>query len=253
MNWKSSYKLSLNFIIFFVLVFFLIGEQLPALPIYLGWPHGDSNKVHILDLPAGDKMHRPAAYLIIATADFLLLRFLSWPLAWLIAGSLWTIDQVFIGPGEPGKILSFTTSFTISAAKIMASIWGFISWGILGLSPYFLYRWVDKKWGGRGIKKAILILFLTNLVLFSFFALQIYLLHNSHFGLQEKHFNDNYQNTSGSLPSSVPRLPAKTCPEKLTEEQGKKTVALWNGQILEVAGDDQNWVEKNCPGVLEKP
>lgn len=38
MTWKAKYKLPACFILFFILTFFLIGEQLPALPTYVFGP-----------------------------------------------------------------------------------------------------------------------------------------------------------------------------------------------------------------------
>lgn len=241
-NWKSSYKLPLSFIIFFVLTFFLLGEQLPVLSPYIFGPH-EGDAIHILARAPADALHRPVAYLIIATICWLLLRFFSWPLVWIISGTLWVMDQLFIRPGEPGKYFSFTFSFTLSTEKIINSIVVFLGWGILALLPYFIYRWIDKKWGGKGIWKAMLILFLVNLIIFIFMAYQILVLHHI-FGL--------HQNTEGQK-VTTPRLPSKTCPDKLIEAEGKHTKAYWNGKTLEVAGDEQKWVEANCPGVLEKP
>lgn len=226
-NWKSSYRLPLSFIIFFVLMFFLLGEQLPALPTYLlGSGAGESgpDKVHILDLALTDGLlHRPFAYLIIGTVIWVLYRIFTWPLAWLIGAALWILEQRTLTPLDQRPTLINTIVFT------------FTFWILLTLVPYFIYRWVDKKWGGRGIKNTILLVLGINILVFSFFAIQIYVLNNSHRG------------------SSKGGLPLNICPERLIIEKDKPTTAYLNGKILPVSGEVQNWVEANCPGVLEKP
>ena len=231
MSWKSNYKLSISFIIFFVLFFFLLGEQLPALPLYIGAPHGNSDKVHILDLAPGDALHRPIAYLIIAVINWLVFRTFAWPIAFALGDLIAIVDQFFFIPEPASPTLS-------SALKIS------IAWVVFTLVPYFLFRWIEKKWAGKGIRNAILILFSINLLLFGFFAFQIFYLHHSFRGL--------HKNTQGQV-DSTPRLPPKTCPERLTEEKDKPTTAYWNGKTLEVAAEEQKWVEQNCPGVLQRP
>lgn len=230
-SWKSNYKLPLSFIVFFVLMFFLIGEQLTALPTYLVGSQG-SDTIHILDKAPADALHRPIAYLVIALVIWALLRYLNWKVAYITSGILWQIDQWFLTPnkhpdseipGLPGVLPTVIATF--------------IFWGLLVLGPYFLYRWIDKKWGIRGILKSMLILFLINLVLLIFFAYQIFYLHNSH----------------RSLPKDAQRLPPNTCPEKLTTEKDKPTMAYWNGQAFEVGQKQQLWIEQNCPGALGHP
>ena len=103
---------------------------------------------------------------------------------------------------------------------------------------------MDKKWGGRGIRNIILTAFLINLLIFGFFAFQIYVLHNSYRGL---HKNTGQQEVSSKV------LPPDTCPERLITEKDKPTTVYWNGKTLVVAAEEQKWVEQNCPGVLETP
>ncbi|MBI4065081.1 hypothetical protein HY409_01800 [Candidatus Gottesmanbacteria bacterium] len=234
--WKSTYKLPLSFIVFFVLMFFLLGEQLPALPTYFGFgPEGGNGKPHILDLGPSDALHRPVAYILIGTVIWGLFRIFSWPLAWTLGASLWALEQLTLTPLDQRPSLSNVIVFT------------FTFWIILTLVPYFIYRWVDKKWGGEGRRNAILIVLVINLLLFGFFAFQIYVLHNSYRGLQESR-SGQQGNPSGSMPG----LPPNTCPERLITERDKQTTAYWNGKTLTVSGEVQNWVEENCPGALER-
>lgn len=235
MNWRSKYKLPLSFILFFVLTFFLIGEQLPALPTYLigpGLGGGGSDKVHILDLHSSDALHRPVAYLIIGTVIWILFRIFSWPLAWTIGAALRAVEQLTLTPLDQRPSISNIIIFTSTA------------WILLTLVPYFIYRWVDSKWGVRGKRNAILIAFLINLLLLSLFAYQIFYLHNSYRGLQ-KNTEQNKQRQGG--------LPPNTCPERLVTEKDKQTTAYLGGKILSVSGEVQEWVEQNCPGALESP
>lgn len=214
-NWKSDYKLPLSFIVFFVLMFFLLGEQLPALPTYLlGVSEGGPNKLHILDLGLGDSLHRPVAYLIIGTVIWILYRKFFWPLAWFIGAVLWILEQRTLTPLDQRPTLINTIVFTSTF------------WVILTLVPYFIFRWVDSKWGGGGIRNIILITLVINLLVLGFFAFQIYVLHNSY---------------------SKSGLSSNTCPERLIVEKDKQTKALWKGKILPVSGEVQNWVEQNCP------
>lgn len=178
-------------------MFFLLGEQLPALSPYIFGPH-EGDAIHILARAPADALHRPIAYLIIATIVYLLLRFFSWPLVWIISGTLWVMDQLFLVPEPPSE-------------KIINGIIAFLGWGILALLPYFIYRWIDKKWGGKGIWKAMLILFLVNLIIFIFMAYQILVLHHI-FGLhptgqQGTSQNDQRNNCQPGNPNNGPDCP----------------------------------------------
>lgn len=234
-NWKSNYKLPLSFIIFFVLMFFLIGEQLPALPTYLLGPGGEGgpSKLHILDLALGDGLlHRPFAYLIIGTVIWGLFRIFSWPLAWFMGAVLWILEQQTLTPLDQRPTLINAIFFTSTF------------WVLLTLVPYFIYRGVDKKWGKVGRKNVILIVLLINLLVFGFFAFQIYILHNSYRGL---HKNTGQQGVSSRV------LPSNTCPERLITEKDKPTVIYWDGKTFPVAAEEQKWIEENCPEALEQP
>lgn len=221
---RSNYKLPLSFIVFFVLMFFLLGEQLPALPTYFfgsGSGEDGPSKLHILDLALGDGLlHRPFAYLIIGTVIWVLYRIFTWPLAWFVGAVLWVLEQRTLTPLDQRPTLINAIFFT------------FTFWILLTLVPYFIYRWVDQKWGRRGIKNAILLVLGINILVFSFFAIQIYVLNNSHRG------------------SSKGGFPLNICPERLIIEKDKPTTAYLNGKILLVSGEVQNWVEANCPGVI---
>ena len=233
-HWKSNYKLPLSFIIFFVLVFFLLGEQLIALPIYLFGPGvgpGGPDKLHILDQPLGDALHRPFAYLIIGTVIWGLFRIFSWPLAWFVGAVLWILEQQTLTPLDQRPTLINAIFFTSTF------------WVLLTLVPYFIFRWVDKKWGAVGRKNVILIVLLINLLVFGFFAFQIYILHNSYRGL---HKNTGQQGVSSKV------LPPNTCPERLITKKDKPTVIYWNGKTFPVAAEEQKWVEANCPGAIER-
>lgn len=171
---KSNYKLPLSFILFFVLTFFLLGEQLTALPRYLFEQTGADgpDKLHILDLSLGDGLlHRPFAYLIIGIVIWGLFRVFTWPLAWVLGASLWALEQLTLTPLDQRPSITNIIVFT------------FTFWILLTLVPYFIYKWVDQRWGRVGKRNVILIVFLINLLLFGFFAFQIYILHNSYRGL----------------------------------------------------------------------
>ncbi len=233
--WRSNYKLSVSFIIFFVLTFFLLGEQLVSLPIYLFGSeiNGDGvDKLHILDLPPGDALHRPFAYLIIGTVIWTLFRIFAWPFAWSFGASLWALEQLTLTPLDQRPSISNIIVFT------------FTFWILVTLVPYFVYRWVDKKWGGTGKRNAIVVVFAMNLLLLGFFAFQIYVLHNSYRGL---HKNTGQQGVSSKV------LPPNTCPDRLITSKDKQTAVYWNGKTLPVAGEEQKWVEQNCPEALEHP
>lgn len=231
---RSNYKLPLSFIIFFVLTFFLIGEQLPALPLYITGPEGGGDKVHILDLGPGDALHRPVAYLIIGTIIWALFRIFAWPVAWTLGALLWGLEQSFLTPLDQrpsiSNIIIFTSTF----------------WILLTLVPYFIYRWVDKRWGGVGKRNAILVVLIINVLVLGFFIFQIYYLQNSYRGLRQ---GKGQQSSSGVIKV----LPVNTCPEKLITEKDKQTAVIFNGKIVPVSAEEQKWVEQNCPKVLEQP
>ncbi len=230
LNWKSDYKLPVSFILFFVLTFFLIGEQLPALPTYLGFGPGleSGGKIRILDLNLTDSLHRPAVYVIIGTVIWILFRIFSWPIAWLIGAALWALEQLTLTQLDQRPSLAGVLFFT------------FTFWILLTLVPYFIYRAVDRKWGRKGRRNVILTVLAINILLLAFFAYQIFYLQNSYLGLQAI--------SSGSIPG----LPPNICPDRLIIEKNKQTTAYWGGKILPVSGEVQNWVEENCPGVVER-
>lgn len=211
MNWHADRELPLSFIIFFVLMFFLLGEQLPALPLYIGAPHGDSEKVHILDLAPGDALHRPIAFLIIAIIIWFLFRTFAWPIAYFLGASLWILEQLTLTPLDQrpsiANLILFMPTF----------------WTLFTLLPYFIYKKVAQREGVRGIRKALLGAFFINLLLFGFFAFQIYILHNSHRypqrpGQPQTSQSDqrNFQCRPGS-PNNPPDCPKPTEPFRQTK------------------------------------
>lgn len=167
MNWKSDYKLPLSFIIFFVLTFFLIGEQLSALPTYLGAT--PNNTVHILDKAATDALHRPLFYFLFAIIAWLAFRFLHWFLAWALSEVALSL-LIHMPPEDISKLGGIRVD-------------KFIVISVLTLAPYFTFRAIDKKWGVKGQRTAMLILVVINVLFLVFFAYQIFYLHNSHRGL----------------------------------------------------------------------
>ncbi len=225
--WKSSYKLPVSFILFFVLAFFLIGEQLVALPIYLFGPGLDGNgpdKLHILDLDLSDAIHRPIAYIVIGTVIWVLFKIFAWPIAWVIGAFLWALEQLFLTPLDQRPSILNIIVFT------------FTFWIVLTLVPYFIYRAIDNKLGEKGKRNAILITILINILLLGFFTYQIFYLHNS--------YNQQV-------------LPANTCPDKLVEivretSETSITVIYWKGRTYQSSAEIYNFVEKNCPGVIER-
>lgn len=233
-NWGNNYKLPLSFIIFFVLTFFLIGEQLPSLPTYLFGHIGGNgpDKVHILDLASGDALHRPVAYLIIGAVIWALFRVFTWPIAYFLGASLWILEQLTLTPLDQRP----------SIQNLMVFMPTF--WILLTLVPYFIYKKVDQKWGGTGKRNAILIVLVMNLLLLGFFAYQIYILGHSYRGLSTN---------KGQQTNSIPGLPPNICPERMVTEKDKPTTAYLDGKILPVSGEVQNWVEANCPEALEQP
>lgn len=182
-DWKSNYKLPLSFIVFFVLMFFLLGEQLPALPLYLVGPAADhENKLHILDLNPSDALHRPIAYVIIGIIIWVLFRVFSWPIAYFLGAALWTLEQLTLTPLDHRP----------SIPNLMFFIPTF--WTLLTLVPYFIYKKVNQKWGGMGRRNVILIVLAINLLLLGFFAFQIYVLHHSYRGLGKNEQQGTSQN-----------------------------------------------------------
>lgn len=202
MNWRGERKLSPSFILFFVLIFFLLGEQLPALPLYLGRPHGE--KLAILDLPAGDALHRPIAFVLIGVFNWLLFRTFTWPVAYGVGGFLAIVDQFFLTAPDQRSAVNFISTLTILFA-----------WGVFTLVPYFLYRWIEGKWAETGIKMGILVIAFLNLLLLGFFAFQIYVLHNSHRHLQPQGASRDDQRTTQCRPGDPNNPP--DCPAPQTK------------------------------------
>ena len=178
-NWRGDNKLSPISIFFFLLLFFLLGEQLLALPTSLAGPglNGEGpDKLHILDLAPGDALHRPIFYFIFGTISWLLFRFLSWPLVWVSATIFWVVFKLLLP--DPDQT-AYTLIFSVVTVLIVI--------------PGIIYRAIGRKWGERGQRNAILVLVIINLLLLSFFAYEIYGAHNSY---------RNYPASQGSLPQS---------------------------------------------------
>lgn len=237
--WKSDNKLPLSFIIFFALMFFLLGEQLVALPTYFGMgPEGGNAKPHILDTAFTDAIHRPPVYVIIGAIIWGLFRIFAWPIVWIAGSTLWTLYQLLLIPLDRRPIISGISSLAIYI------IHSFVIFGILTLVPFFIYRAVASRWGAGGIRKAILIGVVINLLLLGFFAFQIYVLGNSHRGLPESRWGE--QSTSSVSQHS---LPPNNCPERLIEKKDRQTTVYLNGKTFLLTDEDQKWVEANCPGL----
>ncbi|MBI4009783.1 MAG: hypothetical protein HY361_01115 [Candidatus Aenigmarchaeota archaeon] len=168
-DWRGDRKLPASFILFFVLTFFLLGEQLLALPLYLIGPGtgGDGpDKVSILDMSLSDALHRPLFYLLFGFISWIMFRSLSWPIVWIGASTIWLVFKWFLpDPGDTQNIIGT-----------------FIGVGFFIVIPYFIYRTVDRKWGTKGRRNAILILTAINILFLGFFAYQIYGLNNSYHG-----------------------------------------------------------------------
>ncbi len=165
--WRSDRKLPVSFFLFFFLTFFLMGEQLVALPLYLFGPvsEGGADKVAILDLAPSDALHRPLFYLLFSFISWMLFRSLNWPIVWIGASTMWLVFKWLLP--DPSKTPSI--------------IWTFVGVGIFILTPYFIYRTVDRRWGVKGRRNAVLIVAALNILLLGFFAYQIYVLDNSYY------------------------------------------------------------------------
>lgn len=242
-SWRSNYALPLSFIIFFVLIFFLIGEQLTALPTYFGMgPEGGNGKPHILDTALTDAIHRPFVYVGIGAVIWGLFRIFAWPIVWTLGSTLWTLNHLFLIPLDRRPIISGPSFLVIYIIQ------SFIIFGILTLVPFFIYKAVAHRWGAGGIRKAIWIGVAINLLLLGFFTFQIYVLQNSRRGLPESRWEE--QSTSSV---SEHKLPPNTCPERLIEKKDKQTTVYLYGKTFLLTDEDQKWVEVNCPAVLKQP
>ena len=162
----------------------------------------------------------------------------AWPLAWFVGAALWILEQRTLTPLDQRPTLINTIVFT------------FTFWILLTLIPYFIFRWVDKKWGGKGIRNAILIILIVNLLIFGFFAFQIYVLHHSYRG---SHYQNKGQKGSQGISDSMRVLPPNTCPDRLITSKDKQTAVYWNGKTQPVDAEEQKWIEQNCPEALGNP
>jgi len=209
MNWRGDKKFPASFIVFFMLVFFFFGEQLIVLPTYLGIALLDN--LHILDKAATDALHRPIFYFLFGLISWLLFRYFNWPIVWLGATLLWVILQWY---------------FPDQGHSPVPSPWVLAGVGVFVLTPFFIYRWVDQKWGAVGRRKAMLVAAALNLVLLGFFALQIFVLGNSQRSASQA--NQSMPQTNRSSPSDPgwqltgdgwqPTRKSPPCPEPLVLE-----------------------------------
>lgn len=168
MGWRGDRTFPASYILFFVLMFFLLGEQLTALPIYIVGPGlgGEGpDKLHILDLAPTDALHRPLFYLLFGVISWLLFRLLSWPLVWISAFAIWNVFHWLL-PEQGG------------APDLTLGV--FIGVGVFAVVPFLIYRAVGRRWGGKGRRNAIIIAAAINVLLLVFFAYQIYGLNNSY-------------------------------------------------------------------------
>ncbi len=192
-DWRGDRNFPKSFILFFVLTFFLLGEQLIALPIYLVGPiSGDGpDKVSILDLALSDALHRPLFYLLFGVISWIMFRSLRWPIVWICASVIWMIFKWYFP--DPGKTQD--------------PFWTFIGVGFFILTPYFIYLVVDRKWGAKGRLNAILILTAINILFLVFFAYQIYVLNNSYRGYTSYGSLIRNESSYNPLPTSSKTYP----------------------------------------------
>ena len=112
---------------------------------------------------------------------------------------------------------------------------------MIQFKPYLIFQKIRAKWAMRGVLFSLLILFLLSAagLIFTYYTMVKR-------GLWPWRPVTSQDQTLDS------GLPPNTCPERLIVEKDKQTTADWNGKTLPVSAEVQNWIEENCPGVLER-
>lgn len=226
-SWRGDRSFSASFIIFFTLAAVFLGEHLPVVIGFLGnhWSQLDA-KPSILDLGGpGDAGVVFVIYAVFGTILWIFFRYFSWPLILLIGAALGGIAEVFLFINEQNP-----AEDTVSLAFIISSliIWG----GLISVIPQTIYQKIIRQWGRRGIIIAIVVVVLLNILSVGFFAYQKYVLKRV-----------NYSRTG---------LPVGVCPDRLVDEEGKPSIAYWQGTSYNrLQKGAFEWVSINCPGVLE--
>lgn len=191
-TWRSTYALPLSFILFFILAGVFLGEQLPALPTYLGDITHPDNKPSILDVATpGDTGVVFFIYAVFGTILWILFRFLNWRLVWVIGALIGLLAEWFLFTGKSGNL-------TPSQNPIGSTIFLIIIWSVISVVPYFIFRSIDRRWGSRGRWIAIGVILLLNILFTGFFAYQIYVRHNSHRSYPREQSSQSNQGSNNS-------------------------------------------------------
>lgn len=229
MTWRGDKTLPLLYFPFFTLSSLFIGEVLPVvIGIFAGklYTYGAKEPI-IKTLPDFGLV------LIIYTAFgllfWLLYRFVNWKIVAVFGLVLAFVLERYVYWQVEGSI---NVANYISFGTILNHV---IVYLLVLVFPYTVFQTIRRRWGMQSSIILVLILLALNVLGLIFTYYQMIK-------------TDRWKQQS----DSTKLLPPNTCPDRLIIEKDKPTTAYWNGKILEVASEEQNWVEKNCPEALQR-
>ena len=227
-SWRGDRAFPASFIIFFILAAVFLGEYLPVVIGFLGNHYNAIDaKPSPFDLGGfGDAALVYVIYAVFGSVMWLLFRFFSWPIILIIGALIGGVAEVFLFLNEANP-----AEDTVNPAFIVSSIlvWG----GMISVLPQVVYQNIVRRWARRGAVMAIIIVLGLNVASIGFFAYEKYIL---------KHVN--YTKTG---------LPVGICPDRLVDKVGQPTIVHWQGTTYNrMQKGAYEWVNANCPGVIER-
>jgi len=235
MIWRGDKTLPLTFIPFLMLGSVFIGEVMPVVIGIFGGVFGTYGAKEPIIKSWPDFGLILVIYTVLGSIFWFLYRFLSWRIVALFAFVLAFVLERWVYWHPEGEV---GVSNTISFGTILQLV---IVYFLVLVLPYLIFQKIRAKWAMRGVLFSLLILFLLSAagLIFTYYTMVKR-------GLWPWRPVTSQDQTLDS------GLPPNTCPERLIVEKDKQTTADWNGKTLPVSAEVQNWIEENCPGVLER-
>lgn len=236
---RGDKTLPLLYFPFFALASFFIGEVLPVvIGIFAGKfdTYGAKEPI-IKTLP--DFGLVLIIYAVFGVLFWLFYRALNWKIVAAFALILAFILERYVYWQVEGSI---GIADTISIGTILTLVMVYL---LVLVLPFGIFQVIRRRWGERGTTVAVIVVLLVNVL-----GLGFTYFHMVKTGWWQKYRSGSTGRQNQS--NSVPLLPPNTCPDRLVTEKDKQTVVYWNGKTLQVAAEEQQWVEQNCPASLLK-
>jgi len=232
---RGDKTLPLTFIPFLMLASVFSGEVMPVVIAIFGGVFGTYGAKEPIIKSWPDFGLILVIYTVLGSLFWFLYRFLSWRIVALFAFVLAFILERWVYWHPEGEV---GVSNAISFGTILQLV---IIYFLVLVLPYLIFQKIRSKWSMHAVLISLIILFLLNTagLIFTYYTMV-------------KRGLWPWRPVTSQGKSQNLGLPPNTCPKRLIVEKDKQTTAYWNGKTLPVSAEVQNWIEENCPGVLER-